>query len=175
MFEKYFYKDIAEIPYMIVGAVLIYILMIIYTRIFGLKSFSKMTGFDFVNTVAIGNILAMSLATSNPTWLTGIFLIGLLYLMNYLISILRNKSKTMRGMLDNSPLLLMENGAIIYKNMNAAKVTEDELIGKLREANVIVLSQVKAVVLETTGDVSVLHSDKENIELADYLLKDVKR
>jgi len=84
MFEKYFYKDIAEIPYMIVGAVLIYILMIIYTRIFGLKSFSKMTGFDFVNTVAIGNILAMSLATSNPTWLTGIFLIGLLYLMNYL-------------------------------------------------------------------------------------------
>lgn len=174
MFEKYFYKDIAEIPYMIIGAIVIYVIMVIYTRIFGLKSFSKMTGFDFVNTVAIGNILAMSVATSNPTWLTGIFLIGLLYLMNYLFSVLRKKNKSMRGILDNSPLLLMENGKILHDNMNAAKVTEDELIGKLREANVIILSQVKAVVLETTGDVSVLHTDKD-MELADYLLKGVKR
>lgn len=174
MFERYFYTDAAEIPFMIIGAILIYVIMILYTRIFGLKSFSKMTGFDFVNTVAIGNILAMSVATSNPTWLTGIFLIGLLYLMNFLFSMLRNKSKSLRGMLDNSPLLLMENGEIIHKNMKAAKVTEDELLGKLREANVIVLSQVKAVVLETTGDVSVLHSDKD-IELADFLLKGVKR
>ncbi|MGB3776036.1 MAG: YetF domain-containing protein [Leeuwenhoekiella sp.] len=174
MFEKYFYKDISEIPYMVLGAIVIYIIMVLYTRIFGLKSFSKMTGFDFVNTVAIGNILAMSVATSNPTWLTGILLIGLLYFMNYMIAVLRNKSENLRQILDNSPLLLMENGKIIHKNMKAAKVTEDELIGKLREANVIVLSQVKAVVLETTGDVSVLHSDKD-IELESYLLKDVQR
>jgi uncharacterized membrane protein YcaP (DUF421 family) len=174
MFEKYFYEDMSEIPYMILGAIVVYVIMIVYTRIFGLKSLSKMTGFDFVNTVAIGNILAMSVATSNPTWLTGIFLIGLLYLMNFLFSMLRSKSKSMRDIVDNSPLLLMENGEIIHKNMKAAKVSEDELLGKLREANVIVLSQIKAVVLETTGDVSVLHSDKD-IELADYLLKDVKR
>jgi uncharacterized membrane protein YcaP (DUF421 family) len=41
------------------------------------------------------------------------------------------------------------------------KVTKDELRGKLREANVLQLNQVKAVVLETTRDISLLHSSED--------------
>jgi hypothetical protein len=36
-----------KMPEVIVGTIVLYALIIIYTRIFGLKSFSKMTGFDF--------------------------------------------------------------------------------------------------------------------------------
>lgn len=171
--QEYFTKDLIELPSILIGAIGIYFIILVYTRIFGLKSFAKMTGFDFVNTVAIGNLLAMSVATSNPTLLTGIVIIGLLYLLNYLISFLRFKHKNLRERMDNQPVLLMKDGEILEDNLKDTKITHDELRGKLREANVLRLSEVRAVILETTGDVSVLHGD-ESIQLDDFLLEGIK-
>tara|TARA_R100000322_G_C5444566_1_gene191421 strand:+ start:1817 stop:2341 length:525 start_codon:yes stop_codon:yes gene_type:complete len=170
----YFTKDIGMVPEIIIGTIVVYIAVIILTRIFGLKSFSKMTGFDFVNTVAIGNLIGMTIATNNPKLLLGILLIGLLYLANYLVSLLRFRSKTARKHLDNSPVLIMRDGQILYDNLNKVEITENELRGKLREANVIRLDEVKAVILETTGDVSVLHGDDDK-EIEDYILEDVEK
>lgn len=47
---------------------------------------------------------------------------------------------------------------MINEHLKATKVTPDDIRAKLREANVTDLNQVRAVVLETTGDISVLHS-----------------
>jgi uncharacterized membrane protein YcaP (DUF421 family) len=170
----HFTKDLDIMPEVVVGTVVLYLGIIVYTRIFGLKSFSKMTGFDFLNTVAIGNLLAMSVATSSPSLFVGALLIGLLYLLNYLVTLITFKSKTAEELLDNSPMLLMENGKVLYENLKKTKVTENELRGKLREANVIRLNEVKAVILETTGDVSVMHTSKDE-ELEDYIMEDVER
>ena len=67
----------------------------------------------------------------------------------------------------------MRDGQILYDNLNKVEITENELRGKLREANVIRLNEVKAVILETTGDVSVLHGDDDK-EIEDYILEDVE-
>jgi len=69
----------------------------------------------------------------------------------------------------------MENGQVLEENMKASKVTQAELQSKLREANVIRLSQVKAVILETTGEISVLHSNDQSITIEDYIMGDVIR
>lgn len=68
----------------------------------------------------------------------------------------------------------MKGPNMIDKNLKATKVTPDDLRAKLREANVTDLSQIKAVVLETTGDISVLHSKDTSQKLDDYLLYNVK-
>jgi len=170
---KHFTDKIEIMPEVLVGSIILYILIIVYTRIFGLKSFSKMTGFDFLNTVAIGNLLAMSAATSSPSLFVGALLIGFLYLINYLVTLVMFKSKMGRGLMDNSPILLMRDGNIIEENLVKTKVTKDELRGKLREANVIRLSEVRAVVLETTGDVSVLHTSGDE-SLEDFIMEDVR-
>ena len=78
-------------------------------------------------------------------------------------------------MVDNSPLMLMDGKNILHKNLKKAKVTEGDLRSKLREANVLNLSQVRAVVFEATGDISVIHSDDEKEHLEEWLIKDVKR
>ncbi|WP_194852041.1 DUF421 domain-containing protein [Nonlabens antarcticus] len=170
---KHFTDKIEIMPEVIVGTIILYVLIIIYTRIFGLKSFSKMTGFDFLNTLAIGNLLAMSAATSSPSLFVGALLIGLLYLLNYLVTLATFKSKTAREIMDNSPILLMRDGKVLQENLDKTKVTADELRGKLREANVIRLHEVRAVVLETTGDISVLHTSGDE-QMEDFIMKDVQ-
>ncbi|AZQ45192.1 DUF421 domain-containing protein [Nonlabens ponticola] len=169
---KHFTEDLEIMPEVVVGTVVLYLLVIACTRMFGLKSFSKMTGFDFLNTVAIGNLLAMSAATSSPSLFVGALLIGILYLLNYLVSFISFKSNKIQGLINNKPIILMYNGELIEENLNKTKVTMTEIRGKLREANVLRLSEVRAVVLETTGDVSVLHTSGDE-DLEDFIMQDV--
>ena len=97
----------------------------------------------------------------------------MVYLIQSIIAFAR-RNKTVQKIVDNSPLLLMDGNEIISSNLIKAKVTEGDLRSKLREANVTELSQIKAVIFETTGDISVLHKEDNNpIDL--WLMKDVKR
>ncbi len=170
---NYFLQGFEKLPETVIAALLVYTLVILYTRIFGLKSFSKMTGFDFLNTLAIGNLLAMSIATAKPGPLLGVLIIGALYFLNYLITIARYKSTTIENTIDNSPIFLMRDGKVLHDSLQKTKITEAELRGKLREANALQLSNVKAVILETTGDVSVLHTS-EDISIDPYVLEGVR-
>ena len=80
----------------------------------------------------------------------------------------------MGRIIDNNPLLLMDGPNILEENLRKARVTKGDLRSKLREANVLQLSQVKAVIFETTGDISVLHSSNAGEEVEDWLLTDVE-
>lgn len=153
----------------------IYAALILFTRIAGLRSFSKISSFDFAITVAIGSIVASTILSKNPPLLQAIIALGMLYLVQITVASLRGSSKMMNFLVDNEPLLLMEGEHILEKNLKKAKVTHSDLRGKLREANVTQMSQVKAVVMETTGDVSVLHHHNEDHELDATLLKEVRR
>jgi uncharacterized membrane protein YcaP (DUF421 family) len=68
----------------------------------------------------------------------------------------------------------MKGPQILDENLKATKVTPDDLRAKLREANVTDYSQIKAVVLETTGDISVLQTKDSSQILDDDLLTNVK-
>jgi uncharacterized membrane protein YcaP (DUF421 family) len=63
----------------------------------------------------------------------------------------------MQKVVDNEPLLLMVGPRMIAENMSKTRVSEDDLWAKIREANVIDPAQLRAVVMETTGTISVLH------------------
>lgn len=63
----------------------------------------------------------------------------------------------------------MKDGKVIQKNLDKCRVTVSDLKAKLREANVIQLSEVKAVVFESTGDISVLHGSDDKI-LDDWIM-----
>lgn len=64
-------------------------------------------------------------------------------------------------------------GDIIQENLDRVNMTESDLFGKLREANALNSGQVKAVVFETTGDVSVLHTDDDSVKLEERFFTDV--
>ena len=59
----------------------------------------------------------------------------------------------------------MRDGLIDEDALAKTRVARDDLIAKLREANVRSFKMVRAVVLETTGDISVLHGDTLDDEL----------
>lgn len=148
----------------VLTAIGIYIALVILTRISGKRSFSKMSSFDFAMTVAIGSVLATVVISKSVSLQHGITGLVIIYILQMVVAAAR-KWQPIQNLMDNKPTLLMENGKIIDGRLKKCKVTESDLKAKLREANVIQLSEVKAVVFESTGDISVLHgSDDKSID-----------
>ncbi|MCW9708333.1 DUF421 domain-containing protein [Fodinibius salsisoli] len=158
----------------IVSTVGIYFALIAFTRLAGLRSFSKMSSFDFAITVAFGSILASTILAKDPPLFQAVIGLGTLYVIQMIVANLRGNSTIMSSLVDNEPLLLMRGSDILEDNLKKAKVTHADLHAKLREANATQLSQVKAVVMEATGDIAVLHHEDPTHELDGQLLKGVR-
>ncbi len=134
--------------------------IILLVNIVGLRSFSKMTSFDFVMTVAMGSLLATIATVSAWTgFVQAVVAATILFGTQYIVARIRKVSNSFESFIQNQPMLLMRDGEFIEDALIQTRVAKDDLIAKLRESNVLHLSQVRAAVLEATGDVSVLHGD----------------
>ena len=163
------YGPVARGILLTAGAVLWTVLLV---RIVGLRAFSKMTSFDFVTTIATGSLIAQAgTRTEWMPYLQALAAIAGVFLIQYLLASARQRSDRIQSLLKNQPVLLMLDGEFIEAAMAKSRVSRSSIIEKLRAANVTDFSQVRAVVLETTGNISVLHGD----ELEPALIEDVRR
>ena len=131
--------------------------VITYTRLAGLRSFSKMSSFDFAVTVAVGTVMG-SVALSGSSLAVGLTVLATFYVLQAGIALLRRRTR-FDELVDNDPLVLMVGRDVIEANLARARVTVSDVQSKLREANVYNYDQLKAVILESTGDISVIHGD----------------
>ena len=143
-----------------VSTVGVAVAVITYTRIAGLRSFSKMSSFDFAITVAFGSVIASVAVFPGARLLNGVIALGALYLFQGLVAAAR-RHRSIVKIVDNVPLLLMAGDELLHDNLSRARLTENDLRGKLRQANVLNYGQIRAVVFEQTGNISVLHGDDD--------------
>ncbi|TDU40453.1 uncharacterized protein DUF421 [Gelidibacter sediminis] len=172
-FEDLFVLNQKTFFLMLFTTFFIYVAVILYTRIFGKRSFSKMSSFDFAMTVAVGSIIATTILSERVSFLEGAVALLIVYILQLMAAYLR-RFNWFRSLTDNEPTLVMDGETLLFDNMKAVRVTEGDIRSKLREANVIKLSEIKAVIFESTGDMVVLHKDNDDT-IDDWLLTDVQR
>ncbi|MFD2826687.1 DUF421 domain-containing protein [Leeuwenhoekiella polynyae] len=171
--ENWIYASLPTLLKVLISVLVIFTIIVAITRISGLRTFAKMSSFDFASTIAIGSILASVVMNTNQSLLKGGLALAAIVAFQSFFAFVVRKSKKADSLLTNDPIMLMYNGKILYENLEQTNVGETDLIAKLREANALRFSEVKAVILESTGDMSVLHGN-EGIELDPDILKGVK-
>ena len=141
-------------------------------RMLGLRSFSKMTAFDFVATIAMGSLLAQAGTRADVSeYVQALTAMGSVFLVQWILAKLRQRWEAAENILSNQPVLLMDRGAFLEEAMAETRVTRSNIREKLRAAGVTDLERVQAVVLETTGDISVITGER----IDDELMKGIRR
>lgn len=158
-----------ELGWLALSGVAIYGVVLLVVRVNGLRSFSKMSSVDFVVTIAIGSVVASVAATTTPV-AAGVCAVVVLFGVQFLATTMRRHD---RGLLDNTPEVLMIGPELRHDVMRRRRITEGDVRGKLRESGAVSLDDVICVILETTGDVSVLKRQQGGT-IDPWILDDVK-
>jgi uncharacterized membrane protein YcaP (DUF421 family) len=138
----------------VVRAVIIYVLVFALTRALGRREMSTLQPFDFILLVVIGDLI-QSGVTQNDLSVTGVLLVvctigGLQVLTSYI----GFRFRRMRAVLQGEPIVLVENGRLIDRNMRRERLTLDDLAEKARLSEIASLDEIRWAVLETNGDIS---------------------
>lgn len=146
----------------------VYVAVLVYTRLAGLRSFAQMSGFDFAVNIALGSVMATTAVSDSPSLAQGVVAMGTLFALQMLIATARRHERARYGV-NNRSLLVMDGPEFIEEHLRHGQITKDDIRFKLREANVFSYEQVRAVVLETTGEITVLHAEDDTTVDADIL------
>ena len=134
---------------------LFYIVLIISVRLLGKRQIGQMEPSEFVVTMLVANLASIPMEDPKLTVLHGLLPIIIVVAVELLLSWLCMGSIKLRRILCGKPVILIENGHIIQKNLRKNRITADELTGHLRLKEVLDLSTVQFAILETNGNLSV--------------------
>jgi uncharacterized membrane protein YcaP (DUF421 family) len=140
----------------VVLGVLSYVFLVLFLRISGKRTLSKMNAFDLVVTVALGSTLATILLNKQVALAEGVTALLLLIALQFCVTWGAVRSKRLESLVKNEPTLLMHSGEFIREAMRRERVTESEIRSALRSRGLPEKDPLVSVILETDGTFSVI-------------------
>ena len=127
--------------------IILYLLLIASIRLMGKRQLGEMEPTEFVVTMLVANLAAVPMQESGIPLLAGAVPILVVLAMELLLSVLSYHSIRFRRLVCGKPVILIENGKLIQRNLQKTRVTPDELTEYLRLQGVVDLAQVKYAIL----------------------------
>ena len=144
-----------------IRTILLYLLLIAVVRLMGKRQIGQMEPSEFVVTMLVANLASIPMQDGAIPLYSGVIPIVTVLGVELVLSAMSMKNTKLRELLCGKPVILVENGNILQKNLRKTRITLDELTGHLREKDVLDLQSVQYAILETNGNLSVFPYPKE--------------
>lgn len=138
----------------VVRAFFAFLFIFLLTRLIGRRELSSMQPFDLMLLVVVGDLIQQGV-TQNDLSYTGIVLtVGVFGLLTLAVSYIGFRFKSVRPLFEPEPLILVEDGKVIEKNLRKERMTVPEIAGEARLQQIASLDDVQWAVLESGGRIS---------------------
>ena len=145
---------------LIVG-VLAYFVLVLFLRLSGNRTLSKLNAFDFIVTVALGSTLATVVLSKDVALADGALAFLLLIGLQFAVTWSSVRAPWVRKWVTGEPLMLLYRGEYLPSALRRSRVTRDEVRLAVRAAGLASLDEAEAVVLETDGSFSVVRRGED--------------
>ena len=152
--------NISEVISVTIRAFLSLVTLFLVTKMLGKKQVSQLSLFDYVIGISIGNFAAEMTINLETSEVNGILAVVLFGVFAYTISYLTTKSICLRRFFQGTPTIIVEKGKILENNMRKIKLDINDLLEELRSKGYFSLNEVEYVLMEVSGDVSILPKAK---------------
>ncbi len=138
----------------VLRGVVIFFFLYVLMRVIGRRELSSLEPFDLILLVVLGDAVQQGL-TQDDYSLTGAFLaIGTIAMLQLAVSFTNFRFPKMRSILDGEPIVVVQDGKPIDKNLRRERVTLDDLAAAMRKQGIGSLDDVQWAVMETSGIIS---------------------
>lgn len=157
-----------RIPIVMLSAAGIYLSFLVFVRIFGVRVLSGWNGFDAVIVIMFGSVAGRVIIGHPPTLGAGVVGLGTLMLLESFFGAFQ--AVTGIRHVNHRPRVIVAHGRFVVRNLKRAHLTPAEVYMALRKAGIAQISDVQCVILEATGQLSII---REGVEIDPQLLRGV--
>jgi uncharacterized membrane protein YcaP (DUF421 family) len=131
-----------------------YVFIIFMLRIIGRRELGTLAPSDIVLLVVMGDLIQNGVTQSDDS-VTGIFLaVSTFAMLTVAMSFLTFRSRRASRFIEGEPLILVQDGRPVERNLKAERLNLDDLAEEARSNGIESLDDVKWCVLETGGTIS---------------------
>jgi uncharacterized membrane protein YcaP (DUF421 family) len=138
----------------VIRAAVAFVFILLLTRVVGRRELNSLEPFDLILLVTIGDLVQQGV-TQNDFSVTGLMLaVGTIGVLTVVFSYLPWRFRRLRPILEGEPVILIQDGNVIDKNLRRNRLTQEEIAAEARSEQIDSFDQIRWAVLETSGKIS---------------------
>ncbi|MGE4425258.1 MAG: DUF421 domain-containing protein [Solirubrobacteraceae bacterium] len=139
---------------LVLRATIVFVFIWVITRAVGRRELSTMEPFDLILLIVIGDLVQQGVTQSDQSMTGTVVVVSTIALLTVVTSWLSFRVPRLRPVLDGEPIVLVERGRVIERNLRRERLTVEELAAEARMNQISSLDDVRLAVLETNGKIS---------------------
>jgi uncharacterized membrane protein YcaP (DUF421 family) len=125
-------------------------------RVVGRRELAQMAPIDFILLIVLGDAIQQGLTQDDYSVSGALITIFTIAVIQVVLGYVTYRSKKIRVVMEGEPIVLVEDGRVIEKNLHRSRIAAEELAEEARLSQVSSLSDVAWAVLETSGKISII-------------------
>ncbi|WP_405216975.1 DUF421 domain-containing protein [Agrococcus sp. Ld7] len=172
MDDLWFYLGIPPLAALavVISTAGLYGTFLLLSRVLGQRVLARLSGFDLLVVIVFGAIIGRAILGHVPTFAAGLVAMATLLVLEGAIGMISRKGR-LQALVHNRPVLLMAGSQLVATELRRCHVTVEEVHSQLRRAGIRSQEEVAAVILEPTGELSVV---RRGVPMARSLLAGVR-
>ncbi|RPJ71702.1 MAG: DUF421 domain-containing protein [Acidobacteria bacterium] len=137
--------------------VFVYVFLLVLFRIAGKRTLGQISTFDLVLTLIVSEAIQQAMVDSDNSLTGAALLVVTLVGMNVVVSLLKQRFPRFERVLEDAPIVIIEDGRIHRGRMDKERVDEQDVLSAARQLQgLATLKDVRYAVVEKDGHVTIV-------------------
>ena len=137
-----------------IRAVFLYLFLLFLMRVIGRRELSSLGPVDLVLLIVLGDAIQQGLTQDDYSLTGAVLAVGTIALLQVATSYVNFKFPRARAILDGEPLVIVQDGKFVKRNMDRERLTEADVVESARMESIGSIDEVAWAVIETSGQIS---------------------
>jgi uncharacterized membrane protein YcaP (DUF421 family) len=137
----------------------VFVFLYVLMRAVGRRELSKLEPFDLILLIVVGDAVQQGLTQDDYSLTGSVLAVGTIAFLQVAVSYLNFRFPRLRPMLHGEPLVVLQDGKPIERNMRRERLTLEDLAEAARSQGIGSLDDVAWAVMETSGSISFIQKN----------------
>jgi uncharacterized membrane protein YcaP (DUF421 family) len=139
---------------LVIRAAVIFFFVFLVTRVVGRRELSELEPFDLILLVVVGDLVQQGVTQSDESVTGALIVIATIALLTVAVSWLSYRLRPVRLVTEGEPLVLVQDGRPIERNMRRERITLHDIEEEARQSQITSIADLRWAILENGGRIS---------------------
>jgi uncharacterized membrane protein YcaP (DUF421 family) len=147
---------------LVLRAIVLYVFVIVLMRIVGRRELSTLSPVDLVLLIVLGDAVQQGLTQDDYSVTGAVTVITTIAVLQVATSYLSFRSKRARRLLEGEPIVIIEDGKLIDRNLRRERLRPEDVAEEMRLEGIGSFAEVRWGILESNGQFSFIKTDSDS-------------